>query len=426
MSNQILILITTVALTGIVAACSQPHNATAETASASSSESGATATAASSCSPAETRSANARNQRPTFPAQTRACERISNVAFDVVVLAKGLDHPWAVEPLPGGDLLVTEKSGNMRIISANGDMGEPIAGVPPVLNRGQGGLLDVALSPSFSSDRTIFWSYTEPRENGNATSVARGVLSQDRRKLDQVRVIFRALPAYNGSLHFGSRLVFAPDGKLFVTLGERSDRAIRPQAQHRDSHMGKIVRINPDGSVPSDNPFVGIKDTLPEIWTLGHRNVQSAALDSRGRLWTVEHGPRGGDELNLIEKGKNYGWPVQSFGEEYSGLPIDTAATTRPGIQDPVYYWDPVIAPSGMQFYSGNAFPAWQGSLFIGGLVDEKLVRLTLENDRVTGEEHLLEDRNQRVRDVRQGPDGALYVVTDESNGQLWKIAPRK
>jgi glucose/arabinose dehydrogenase len=425
MSSRILTLIAAIVLT-IATACSQPHNATAETPSSSTSQDRTPGTSASSCSPAETRSPNARDQRPAFPGQTRACERKSNVAFDVVVLAKGLEHPWAVEPLPGGDLLITEKPGRIRIISAKGEIGEPIAGVPTVVNRGQGGLLDVALSPTFASDRTIYWSYTEPREGGNATSVARGVLSQDRRKLDQVRVIFRALPAYNGSLHFGSRLAFAPDGKLFVTLGERSDRAIRPQAQHRDSHMGKIVRINPDGSVPSDNPFVGRGDTLPEIWTMGHRNVQSAAFDSRGRLWEVEHGPQGGDELNLIEKGKNYGWPVQSFGEEYSGERIATAATTRAGFQDPVYYWDPVIAPSGMQFYTGNAFPAWQGSVFIGGLVDEKLVRLTLENDRVTGEEHLLGDRNQRVRDVRQGPDGALYVVTDESNGQLWKIAPRR
>jgi len=213
---------------------------------------------------------------------------------------------------------------------------------------------------------------------------------------------------------------------LYVTLGERSDRAIRPQAQHRDSHMGKIVRIRPDGSTPPDNPFVGEDGTLPEIWTLGHRNVQSAALDENGRLWTVEHGARGGDELNLIERGKNYGWPLVTYGEEYSGEPIAGSVTDRPGFERPVYYWDPVIAPSGAQFYTGDAFPAWKGSLFVGGLEAERLVRLRIEGDRVTGEEHLLADRGQRIRDVRQGPDGSLFIVTDENDGELWKIVPRR
>lgn len=377
------------------------------------------------CEPLDTREPNAADQKPTFPEQTRACEENTNVAFDVEVLADGLSEPWAVEPLPDGDLLVTEKPGRMRIITAEGVKGEPIAGVPKVDSRGQGGLLDVALSPSFARDRTIFWSYSEPRRGGNATSVARGVLSEDRSRLEGVRVIFRAQPTYDGDKHFGSRVVAGPDGKLYITLGERSDREIRPQAQHPDSHMGKTVRINPDGSVPEDNPFVGDSETLPEIWTFGHRNIQSAAFDERGRLWTVEHGPRGGDELNLIRKGENYGWPLVTFGEEYSGRPVATAETTRPGYVDPVYYWDPVIAPSGMEFYTGEAFPEWKGSVFIGGLVAKALVRLSIDGERVTGEEHLLGDRRKRVRDVRQGPDGALYVVTDESNGELWKITPR-
>jgi glucose/arabinose dehydrogenase len=313
----------------------------------------------------------------------------------------------------------------MRIVSATGELGPPISGVPAVDDRGQGGLLDVALSPDFRSDRVIYWSYSEPRQGGNATSVARGSLSADRRSLEAVRVIFRAMPTYDGRAHFGSRLVFGPDGMLYVTLGERSDRSVRPQAQQLDSHMGKILRIRPDGSAPPDNPFVGQPGALPEIWTLGHRNVQAAALDARGRLWEVEHGPQGGDEVNLVEKGKNYGWPLVSFGEEYSGSPIRGAATDRPGFERPIYYWDPVIAPSGAEFYTGDAFPAWRGNLFIGGLKDMRLVRLVLEGDRVTGEEHLLVDRRQRVRDVRQGPDGALYVVTDENRGELWRIAPR-
>jgi glucose/arabinose dehydrogenase len=381
---------------------------------------------AANCPPLETRQRNAPDQRPAFPGQTRTCGVKSNVAFDVAVLAKGLEHPWAVEPLPGGDLLVTEKPGRLRIVTAAGQLGQPIAGLPPVASGGQGGLLDVALSPAFDSDRTIYWSYSEPRKGGNATSVARGVLSPDRRSLGQVKVILRAMPTYDGTHHFGSRLAFGSDGMLYITLGERSDKQMRPQAQQLDSHMGKILRINPDGSVPKDNPFVGQANARPEIWSRGHRNVQAAAFDPQGRLWDIEHGANGGDEVNRVEKGKNYGWPVQAYGEEYSGSPIAGAATVREGMEQPVYYWDPVIAPSGAQFYSGDAFPAWKGNLFIGGMKDHKLVRLTLDNDRVTGEEHLLADRGQRVRDVRQGLDGALYLVTDEQNGELWKIAPRR
>jgi glucose/arabinose dehydrogenase len=321
---------------------------------------------------------------------------------------------------------VTERPGRLRIVSARGEMSDPIAGLPPVAARGQGGLLDVALSPTFEDDQTIYWSYAEPRQGGNATTVARGVLSSDRRRLDDVRMIFRAMPAYDGDKHFGSRLAFGPDRMLYVTLGERSDDPMRPQAQQLGSHMGKIVRINPDGSVPSDNPFVGQPNSRPEIWTLGHRNVQAAAFDGDGRLWVVEHGTNGGDELNLVEKGKNYGWPLVAYGEEYRGVPIPGAVTARDGYEQPVYYWDPVIAPSGAQFYSGEAFPEWRGNLFVGGLKETRLVRLVLDNQRVTGEEHLLVDRGHRVRDVRQGPDGALYIVTDEDAGELWKIAPRR
>jgi glucose/arabinose dehydrogenase len=380
------------------------------------------------CTPIETRQPNATEQRPAFPGQTRACAANSNVAFDVAVLARGLAHPWAVEPLPNGDLLITERPGRMRIVTASGEVGQPIAGLPAVDARGQGGLLDVALSPSFERDRTIHWSYSEPRQGGNATSVARGVLSDDRRSVEQVQVVFRAMPTYNGTMHFGSRLAFGPDGMLYITLGERSDTPMRPQAQQLNSDMGKIVRIQPNGSIPKDNPFVGQSNARPEIWTLGHRNVQAAAFDAQGRLWAIEHGTRGGDELNLIEKGKNYGWPIVAYGQEYSGQPIPGAVTARPGFEQPVYYWDPVIAPSGAQFYTGDAFPQWRGSLFIGALKrgEGRLVRLTLENGRVTGEEHLLADRGQRVRDVRQGPDAALYIVTDEAQGELWKIVPRR
>ena len=363
------------------------------------------------CKPIETRTANASDQRPAFPGQTRACAVKSDVEFQVVVLAKGLDKPWAVEPLPGGDVLVTEKQGRLRIVSAKGEVGAPIGGLPRVDDRGQGGLLDVALSPSFGSDRTLYWSYSEPREGGNGTAVARGVLSADRKSVGQVRVIFRAMPTYDGTMHYGSRLAFGPDGMLYVTTGDRSDAPMRKYAQQPDSHLGKVVRLRPDGSAS-------------EIWSLGHRNIQASAVDEQGRLWVIEHGARGGDELNLVEKGKNYGWPRVAYGEEYSGRPFPGAVTAKPGYEQPAYYWDPVIAPSGAQFYSGDAFPAWRGSLFVGSLKDRRLVRLTLDNGKVTGEEHLLAERGRRVRDVRQGPDGALYIVTDETNGEVWKILP--
>ena len=392
--------------------------------SAAANDTKGTTARSSGCNPLEFRQANVPSQRPAFAEQTRVCGVTANVAFTVTVVTKRLANPWSVEPLPNGELLVTEKSGRIRIVSGAGSIGEPIRGVPAVDDRGQGGLLDVALSPAFASDRTIYWSYSEPRQGGNATSVARGVLSADRTRLDNVRVIFRALPTYDGTMHYGSRLAFGRDGMLYITLGERSSKTVRPQAQQMNSHMGKIIRIRPDGTVPPDNPFAGQANARPEIWSVGHRNVQAAAFDAQGRLWIIDHGPRGGDELNLVEKGKNYGWPVVTFGEEYSGDAIANAVTSRTGFVDPVYYWDPVIAPSGAQFYSGNAFPAWKGNLFVGALREQRLVRLVLNNNRVTGEEHLLVDRDQRVRDVRQGPDGALYVVTDE--GELWRISPRK
>jgi glucose/arabinose dehydrogenase len=385
--------------------------------------------ASGQCTPLETRDPNGAGQQPAFPGQTRTCGVRSDVAYDVQVVARGIERPWSVEPLPDGSLLVTEKTGQLRIVSAGGQIGAPITGVPPVDARGQGGLLDVALSPGFATDRTIFWSFTEPREGGNGTSVARGVLSADRTRLEQVRVILHTRPTYGNNMHFGSRLAFGPDGMLYVTMGERSDTETRPQAQDRASHLGKTLRIAPDGSVPPDNPLAGQSGALGEIWSIGHRNIQASAFDAQGQFWTIEHGTRGGDELNRVEKGKNYGWPIAAYGIEYRGGTISSALgqaqTQRPGTEQAVYYWDPVIAPSGAQFYTGSAFPAWRGSLFIGGLASMRLVRLVIENGRVTGEEHLLTDRNKRIRDVRQGPDGALYLVTDEQNGELWKIVPR-
>ena len=389
------------------------------------------ATPPAECITLDTLPRERRDYQPALPGQTRGCGVRSNVAFDVAVLTTALERPWAVEPLPDGALLVTEKAGRMRRVSATGEVGPPIAGVPAVDAARQGGLLDVALSPRFASDRTIFWSYTEPREGGNGTTVARAVLAQDGSRLEQVQVILRTRPTYSNNLHYGSRITFAPDGTMFVTVGERSDSLTRYQAQQLDSHLGKVLRIQQDGSPAPGNPFIGRAGALPEIWSLGHRNPQGAALDAQGRLWAVEHGPRGGDELNLVERGKNYGWPLISYGIDYPGTPLrypggpaGGAELQRAGLEQPVYYWDPVIAPSGAQFYSGDAFPAWRGSLFVGGLRGTRLVRLVIQNDRVVGEEHLLADRAQRLRDVRQGPAGELYVVTD--GGQLWRITPRR
>jgi glucose/arabinose dehydrogenase len=373
--------------------------------------------------PVETRPANNPDQKPAFEGQTRAPGVQTAVSMAHAVMASGLVHPWGLALLPDGQWLVTEKPGRMRVISAEGQIGAPITGLPAVDARGQGGLLDVIIGPSFGQDRMIYWSYAEPREGGNATSVARGRLSDDLTRVDNVQVIFRALPVYDGDKHFGSSLAFAPDGKLFITLGERSDKPMRPQAQDLGSHMGKTIRINADGSVPADNPFVGQAGAKPEIWSLGHRNMQGIAVQpGTGAIWTVEHGTRGGDEINLDQAGKNYGWPGVAYGIEYNGQPIP-AVTAKAGTEQPVYYWDPVIAPGGMTFYSGPMFPGWNGNLLVTGLAGKHLARLVLENNRVVGEERLLTGLNERIRDVAVAADGAVWVITDEEDGKLIRLA---
>ena len=379
---------------------------------------------ASAGAPLETRAANAPGQQPAFEGQTRAPAVRTDVALTHAVVASGLDHPWGLALLPDARWLVTERSGQLRIVTAQGAISEPVAGLPAVDARGQGGLLDVAVGPTFAADRMIYWSYAEPREGGNATSVARGRLSADGTRLEAVQVIFRATPTYDGDKHFGSSLAFAPDGKLFITLGERSDRPMRPQAQDLASHMGKVIRINADGSVPSDNPFVGQAGALPEIWSLGHRNVQGIAIADDGAVWTIEHGTRGGDELNLDEAGKNYGWPIIAYGVEYGGGAINGGVTAREGLEQPVYYWDPVIAPGGMALYDGAMFPGWRGNLLVAALKDKHIARLVIQNGRVVGEERLLTDLGQRVRDVAVGPDGAVWAVTDEADGRLVRLSP--
>jgi aldose sugar dehydrogenase len=372
---------------------------------------------------------NAPHQSPAFPGQTRAPEKRLGVAFDVVTVVEGLQNPWSVAFLPGGKMLITERPGRLRVLGTDGKLSEPLTGVPPVDARGQGGLLDVALDPAFAKNQTIYWSYAEPREPGvNNTAVAKGTLVDGAvPRVDNVQVIYHQNPSLSSPLHFGSRLIFGRDGTLFVTQGERSTTEGRMQAQRMDGLLGKIVRINTDGSVPRDNPFVGKEGVRPEIWSLGHRNIQSAALHpTTGELWEVEHGTRGGDEINIARKGKDYGWPTIAYGIEYRGGPITGDITAKDGMEQPLYYWDPVIGPSGMVFYTADAFPAWKGSLFIGGHATYDLVRVSIDGEKVVGEERLLNDLKARIRDVRQGPDGALYLLTDSASGQLLKLVPKK
>jgi glucose/arabinose dehydrogenase len=373
---------------------------------------------------------NAPDQKPAFAGQTRAPEQKSNVALDVTTVVEGLVSPWGFEFLPDGRMLVTEKPGRLRIVTRDGKMSEPVTGLPAVDARGQGGLLDVALDPQFATNRTIYWCFSEPRENGeNNSAAARGRLADDAAapRVEDVQVIFHQTPSMASRQHYGCRIVFSRDGTIFVTLGERSIVPGRMQAQNLDSLLGKVVRINKDGSIPKDNPFVGKAGVLPSIWSYGHRNIQSAVLHPEtGELWEVEHGTRGGDELNISRKGRDYGWPTVAYGIEYAGKPILDGITAKEGTEQPVYYWDPVIAPSGMLFYDGALFPSWRGNLFVGGLNSRALVRLVIKGERVVGEERLLTDQKERLRDVRQGPDGAIYVATDNVKGRILRVAPAK
>ena len=378
--------------------------------------------------PVDSRPPNGRGQTPAFAGQTDAPEKKSNVAFDVVTVAKGLENPWGLAFLPNGKMLVTERPGRLRVVSADGSLSEPVAGLPAVDARGQGGLLDVSIDPAFASTGLVYWSYAEPGDGMNNTAVARGKLVDGAApRVEDVKVIYSQRPSFNSRAHFGSRLVWARDGKLFITQGDRSNVEGRMQSQRLDGLLGKIVRINPDGSIPQDNPFVGRDGARPEIWSIGHRNIQGAALHpTTGELWEVEHGTRGGDELNVVRKGKDYGWPTIAYGVEYRGSPITEGITAKPGMEQPLYYWDPVIGPSGMMFYTGNLFPAWKGNLFIGGHATNDLVRLELNGEKVVAEERLLTDTRPRVRDVRQGPDGAIYLLTDSRDGTLIKLVPKR
>jgi len=344
--------------------------------------------------------------------------------LEVTPIADGLQHPWALAFLPDRKgMLVTERPGNLRVVSTDGKLSAPIDGVPKVWAKGQGGLLDVALSPDFSEDRTVYLSFAEGGGEGDkaGTAVGRGQLSEDLKSLKNFKVIFRQEPKLSVGNHFGSRLVFDRNGYLFITLGENNDR---PTAQDLDKLQGKIVRIYPDGKVPDDNPFVGQSGVRPEIWAYGVRNPQGAALNPwNGTLWENEHGPQGGDELNIIERGKNYGWPLATNGINYSGQPIPEAkGKTAEGTVSPHHVWEKSPGLSGLAFYDADRFPAWQHNAFIGALVSQELIRLQFDGDKVIHEERLLGELSKRIRDVRQGPDGYLYVLTDEENGGLYKI----
>lgn len=344
----------------------------------------------------------------------------------VEVIASGLQNPWGLTFLPDGRALVTERPGRLRIIGKDNKLSDPVGGVPEVAAIGQGGLLDVALSPDFAKDNLVFLSFAEPRgASGSGTSVARGKLVEKDGKaaLEDVKVIFRQEPARLGGFHFGSRLVFARDGNLFVTTGERN---LKTLSQDLSNHIGKIIRITPDGGAPKDNPFVNNKDAKPEIWSFGHRNVQGATLHPQtGKLWLTEHGPRGGDEINIPEAGKNYGWPVIGYGVDYSGAKMHEG-THKEGMEQPIHHWTPSIAPSGAMFYTGNLFPEWKGNLFTGSLVLTSLYRIELNGEKVVKEEPLIEQLGDRIRDVRQAADGSIWLLTDARNGKVLRLTPAK
>jgi glucose/arabinose dehydrogenase len=343
-----------------------------------------------------------------------------SAAFRTATLAEGLDHPWGMAFLPDGGLLITERSGQLRLFEDGKLAAAPISGVPEVVARGQGGLLDVALHPAFAENRLVYLSYAGSGEGGAGTEVARARF--DGEKLENLEVIFRASPKTSGGAHFGSRLVFDGAGHLFVSLGDR--RSHMKEAQKLSSHIGTIVRLNDDGSVPADNPFVGQQEALPEIYSYGHRNVQGMTLHPEtGAVWAHEHGPRGGDELNLLKPGANYGWPAITYGIDYSGA-IISEKTAAAGMEQPVVYWVPSIAPSGMDFYQGELFPEWRGDLFLGALAHRHLRRLEMAGDRVVAQEELLGSLGERIRDVKAGPDGYIYVLTDAANGRLLRLEP--
>lgn len=377
----------------------------------------------------ETKPPEVPSEKPAFPGQTRAPAVKSNTAYQITTLASGLNHPWGMAFINKTTMLVTERAGRMHTLTVDGKLSDPIAGVPEVVaskggapGSSQAGLFDVAVSPDFARDRTIFFTYLAQDPDGlKRLKVASARLSADDKALQGLKVIFSAEPGWDRELNIGGRLAFAKDKTLFVTVGDRFQ--LMDKAQTLDNDLGKVIRINADGSIPKDNPFVGKAGAKPEIWSIGHRSEEGLTLGPDGRIWENENGPRGGDEVNRPDPGKNYGWPVITYGEDYNGKPIKDGITAQAGLEQPLYYWDPVIAPSGMAFYTGSMFPEWKGDLFIGAMKGMHVDRLVMKGTKVVGEERMFPELKARIRDVIQGPDGALYVSTDEDAGKVVRIS---
>ncbi len=359
--------------------------------------------------------------KSAFPGQTRIGAVKSATPYEGKVLTEALKNPWGITSLPDGRLLITEKAGTMRIVTTAGQVSEPITGMPKVNADGQGGLLGLRIDPAFETNRMVYWVFSEPSAEGNLTAVAKGKLAADEKSVEGATVIYRATPAYKGTLHYGGRILIANDGNLLISTGERSDKVTRPQAQSLNSGLGKVIRITKEGKPAAGNPFEGQSGVRPELYSYGHRNVQSLAIDPvTGDLWEGEFGPRGGDEINQIKPGKNYGWPTITYGIEYSGAKVGDAIQQKEGLEQPVYYWDPSVSPSGMTFYTSDNIPEWKNNLFVGTLSGMHIARLIIKNNKVVGEERLLADELQRFRDVTQGKDGALYAITDQ--GRLYRV----
>jgi len=398
-------------ITIILLSCKSPTNGNAQAQQVNSD---------STYPPVETKAANT-DYKPAFEGQTRIQGEKTTTPFQVKILTKDLKRPWGITSLPDGRFLITEKSGDMRIASADGTLGEPITGIPKVNDGGQGGLLGITTDPDFSNNRMVYWVFSEKQPNANLTAVAKGKLADDEKSIQNATVIYRATPAHNSTLHYGGRILFDKTGNIIFSTGERSDLETRPQAQYLNSSLGKVIRITTAGKAAPGNPFENQKDARPELYSYGHRNVQGLAINpATGDLWEAEFGPRGGDEINLIQPGKNYGWPIITYGIEYAGPKIGDGIQQKESMEQPVYYWDPVISPSGITFCSSDAIPEWKNNLFVASLSGQHIDRLVIKDNKVIGEERLLSDQSQRFRDITQGKDGALYAVTDD--GRLYRI----
>ncbi|MFD0939447.1 PQQ-dependent sugar dehydrogenase [Pedobacter boryungensis] len=359
--------------------------------------------------------------KPAFEGQTRIKAVKTKTPYTATIINSKLDRPWAISAMPDGRFLITQKSGNMVILLANGTLSKTISGLPKVDDSGQGGLLDVTLAPDFAKNRMVYWAYSEPQSKGALLAIAKGKLAANETSIENQVIIYRATPAHTGKLQYGSRIVFDKNGNLFVSTGERSDKEIRVQAQYLNSSLGKILHLTTSGKAVPNGPFANQADARPEIYSYGHRNPDGLAIDPQtGNLWEAEFGPKGGDEINLIKPGKNYGWPIITYGTEYSGQKVGDGIQQKAGMEQPVYYWNPVISPGSIAFYNSNHIAEWKGNLFVGALSGSHIIRLVLKNNKVVGEERLLEDKGERFRDLVEGKDGALYAVTD--GGNLFKI----